>query len=404
MKKIFFSLITAALMFTACGNDEIQDTREGATGDITAKISFEGVAKAAESTAVPKTSWANVKQVQLFLYDKTTGNIAFSYIFYPTADNQVQKWSNVPVGTYDLAIVANAKSSSDNVATTIDGGANWTEWTRGNVEKKVINDKVFIDLKPITAPAGHNLFTGKTACAEPAELFTAYVKDIKIEEGKTTDLTATPLALKRGVALFRVRINHKIPLAANAVFNDPSCMIAIQRMPVGFGLPTQTPDFKGGIFATASNKDKVLVAATGANTYKTVDPASIDYNPTTIIKDDFKLWRDVVVLPNATQAENIPADGKAKPNRAYHITLSAKAPAGYTLTNGKVLTAPTIVYWEGTVNEVFKENIIREVNITLTAGGKVEPEGPNSQGGLHIVVGAPENWNSNIERSDLEVQ
>ncbi len=69
-----------------------------------------------------------------------------------------------------------------------------------------------------------------------------------------------------------------------------------------------------------------------------------------------------------------------------------------------MLTAPTIVYWEGTVNEVFKENIIREVNITLTAGGKVEPEGPNSQGGLHIVVGAPENWNSNIERSDLEVQ
>ncbi|MFV0419694.1 MAG: FimB/Mfa2 family fimbrial subunit [Dysgonomonas sp.] len=413
MKKVFISLMTAALLFSACGSDEKLDEGQGGLGSLKVEVDFEeagsGVkADPAMSKAIPITSWANVKQVQMFLYEKATGKVVFTYEIKPTTTQATFNWTNIPVGNYDLALVANVKSSTDNITTYVNG-LTAEEFTNFNSKDRILNTDVFMELKKrSTLPATHTWEAGDIGYDEPSEIFTAYAEDVQIQEGVPASIG--PLKLLREVALMRVRINKNADFlnesGKEVNFADASNLIVIHRMPESFGLktPHTMPINYGGV-SSASNDNMIMVAATGAQTFKTADPSSADYTNPTIIDANFKLWRDIIVLPNVSKsATAVDPAGNAADARKYFVVISALAPAGYKLDNGKVLTAPTKLYWSGLINEVFTQNVIREVNLTIKSRGDEEnPEGPTHQGSLDITVSIPENWNQTIQRTDQDI-
>ena len=134
MKKVLFSLAFAVMLFSSCGSDE-NVPAASKTGELFTEVTFDGLtSKAATSTAIPVTTWSNVNKIQLFLYNATSGVVAFSDIIDPAASTtKIFKWTNVPQGTYELAIVANINSATDNVATSLDGGTSWTKFDAYNV-------------------------------------------------------------------------------------------------------------------------------------------------------------------------------------------------------------------------------------------------------------------------------
>lgn len=186
--------------------------------DLIASIDFDGLTPKATSlsSAIPVTSWSNINKVQMFLYNNTSGKVAFSAIIDPstvTGTSKTFQWANVPEGTYQLALVANINSATtggDNVATSLDGGISPTVFDAYNVKDKNLNTQVFIDLKKRAAfPSGHTFPAGATAYEPSSEIFTAYTSGtVTITEGLVTDLTTTPLQLKREISLFRVRIDR----------------------------------------------------------------------------------------------------------------------------------------------------------------------------------------------------
>lgn len=411
MKKVFISLMTITLLFSACGNDEKLDEVKSDTGSLSLKVDFEEAgsgekAGTAESTAIPITSWANIKQVQMFLYEKTTGKVAFSYEIVPTSSNATFSWTNIPIGNYDLALVANVKSGTDNVTTYVNG-TTAEEFSNFNVKGRTLNTDIYMDLKTVVLPTGHTWEAGDKGYAEAAEVFTAYKEDVQIQEGVPVNVGT--LKLLREVSLMRVRINKNISFlnetGKEVSFADASNFIVIHRLPEKFGIktPHTTPVNYGGVSST-SNENKILVGSTGALTFKAANPTSGYTNPT-IIDANFKLWRDIIVLPNVSKtAAAADPTANAADSRKYFVVISALAPTGYKLDDGEILTAPTKLYWSGLIKEVFTPNVIREVNLTIKSrGDKENPVGPTKEGSLEITVGAPENWNSTIQRSDNEI-
>ncbi len=409
MKKVLFSLAFAALLLSSCGSDENVPVTSK-TGDLVAEVTFDGLtAKAASSTAIPVTKWSNVNKIQLFLYDSTSGAVAFSDIIDPSeSTTKIFKWTNVPQGTYELAIVANINSADgkDNVATSLNGGASWTKFDAYNVVSKKLNSEIFIDLKQSELPSDHN-FTGKVPYAPASEIFTAYASAVKIEEGKVTDLSgaAKALKLKREISLMRIRIDKTdktdAPALSTVDFVNAKNFLAVENLPVGLGLKLDA--FAGGIYATPSVANRVLIASKGVDTYNTANPASTDYNPTTIIDSDFTLWKDIRILPNATRAEAKAPSADADAARRYFVIISGVAPDQYEYADGTKANGPQAVYWAGTIKGVFSPNVIREVNMTIKSKGYPEIPNPEKEGALIIEVGTPEDWNSNIETENLDV-
>ncbi len=438
MRKIYFSLITIAiLLFTACTNDVPGNEKEVETGTLTATISFAAKAsgelkstRAAESTAIPIVDWDNVKQIQLFLYNASTGVVAYSKTVTPTTDNKfIYSWSDVPVGTYRLALLANVNSAptKDRIETWV--GAEKAGFTDANVLGKNFNDTYIyplrnadlqIDLRETTLPGEETTPVThiwkhsdlqKTGYLPPSEIFSAYSENVTITAGQTTQLTedqGKELELLHEVSLLRARINKEvIPDQPGGIdkptFNNASDFIAVQTLPVGFGL--KVDDFAGGIFDAASNKGRVLVGSKGTTTYRTVDPQSDDrYKEGIIIKDDFKLWQDILVLPNAAESEGIGRSADAAVGRKYFIIISGAVKKDYIYADGTVANRDDQpVYWYGEIAGVFTRNIIREVNMTLKTAGYPEiPPTPVEYGGLTIELGAPIEWDATIERTDIE--
>ncbi len=404
MKKIIFSLVAMAMMLSACDNSGDQDAlSQISEGNLKGKITFEESPKIKNSktTAIPLTSWKNIKQVQMFLYN-ADGEIAFSYTVKPTDVVNEFQWSNIPVGEYSLVLVANAKSNTDNVSNSLDGGVTETLFNDYNVRGLKINDNVFIDLKKISLPAKHKWASGRQGYAEVAEVFTAYSSSkVVIKEGQTTDLTSTPLKLLREVSLMRTRFNlSMLPEPAKVHFDTENSCIAIQRLPVGLGL--KKGSFEGGIYGTLSDPNRIMVAATGVNTFMTQNP---DYGNIVGLTDGFTLWRDIKVLPNAAASEGKTPASNAATSRKYYIIIAAFVDAGYKYADGTIASEKQPVYWYSNINGVFAKNFIREVNITLeSAGYPSKPEEPNKEGGLIISIEKqPENWNSNIESEDINI-
>lgn len=453
MRKICFSLITmGVLLLTACTNDVQTDNEVTGVGTLKTTITFETketapraassaiptVRATSASTAIPTVSWANVKQVQLFLYNSTSGKVAFSRTINPSNAQQTFSWTNVPAGTYRVALLANVKSTTDNIATMVGSGFTSGEFTDVNVIGNDFNTKLKIDLKTTALPAlpiGSSPFSGGswsgiTGYLPPSEIFTAYSENVIITANAETALTGLDaMVLKREISLLRARVNKEglpLPQRNQVIFNDSHCFIAVQRLPVGFGLKADT--FAGGIMDTPTptsaypsstdNSDvkRVLVGASGTGTYKTTDPGS-GYDPSgtgSIIKEGFTMWNDIQVLPNASENErstlNLTNSSDAPNNRKYFIIISAWVPSGYQFSNdpdtGAARFAATDqpVYWYGNIPGVFTKNVIRDVNLTLlTAGDPGFPPDPTLEGGLKIEVGAPEPWLSAIEISNIDM-
>lgn len=407
MKNVYLSVFAAAaLLFTACGSDESIDSNDTQTGTLTTSLSFEGMAdkpKAADSNAIPTTSWSNINQVQVFVYN-AAGKVIYSAVKNPTATNKIFTWTDIPVGTnYTVGVIANVKSDTDPITTT-KAGTN-AVWDAFNVRGFNVNTQLLIDLKKVgnfAGPYNSKKGTGDVAYASPSEIFTAYKTGVRVDLGVTTNISSTDLALKREVSMMRVRVNHKDALADGVTFNNAQTSILISKNAVGFEFPLGTN--KGGIKSTTADKDRIVEIA-GATTFNVANPTT-GYSPTTIITGDFKLWRDVMVFPNVTKAQTtiLPSDNVAA-DRQYFVMVSALAQPGYIPFGSTTpLTVATPVYWYGTVKGAFKENYIREVNLTLKSKGTVDPPvDPTEEGTLVIELGQPENWNSNIQSESMDL-
>lgn len=408
MKKVFISLIMAGTLFTACSSEDASESQDQAkgVGSVNATITFdqtETKADPALSKAIPLTSWKNIKQVQMFLYEPGTKKVVYAsdelnpYNNGGTPETNF-KWTNIPVGTYDLALVANTKSGVNSIV-TYTSPTLAAQWGQYNVKDKMLNTDLFMKLASATLPASHTSMSAAHAAqkgnAVPSEVFTAYATGVQITDGVINTL-ATPLKLKREVSLLRVRIN-RTAIAAGVDFNGAGAAVLVQRQPQKLGV-------LGGIVAgTANDVNELLVGGTGATTLKISNPTAADYsNNTQMLTTGFTLWNDVVVFPNVPVAEITDPVASSK---QYIIRVSALAPVGYTPQGATTpLTTPTVVWWYGYIPHAFTANTIREINLTITSPGEIIiPPVPQPQGGLIINLTAPADWNANIERSDLEL-
>lgn len=409
MKKVFNSFYVLMLLFlsSCASNENVDTTTKGTSGTLVTKINFGSVTRAnAESSGVPNTSWNDVKQVQLFLYKKTTPNeVAYSAIFNPSEISETatgQKtltWTNVPTGEYNLALVANINSASDAIRTSWDNGSNWNTFDAYNVRGK---SGIFVDSKEgVTAdfPQGHTWQSSDLPYSQPSEVFATYKND-GITIGTGDNVIPGDLTLKREISLMRVRVDRTKSELANVNFNHDKSFIVIHRLPKGleFG-------FEKSSVSQISIDDRILIGSKGVSTFKEQDPLTDDYSVgTKIIDSKHTLWQEIKVFPNTLGTQD--TDAIAKDSRQYFIVIAGWAPAGYLYADG-VTKAPeggAPVYWYGLIRGVFSPNVIREVNLTIkSTGTEVNPPNPTSEGGLTITLGAPMPWNSNIVSETIEL-
>ena len=404
MKKRFSLLWSLLAMVVVCacsksgGSDYPDPEKAGLTFQVTFdKTGMEG--RAPQSTAIPETSWSNIKQLQFLLYN-TSGQVVYSTIVNPTSALTTFTYTDVPVGTgYTLVAVANVKSSSDAITTYLDGGTTPTEWTMGNVRQKTLPNLV-IEHKAGDFPTfcSSKLTTaGNTAYTEPSEIFMGASASFDVTTGITTTVPA--IALKREVAMLRVRLNVKDSETdnLNTVDFTKDASIMIYRLPDNMKVGAANA---GGVSSTST--DANILAVKDGTIFNTANPTS-GYDPKVILGGNFTMWRDIIVWPNnGGRAVNGASTAEASTDRQYFIVVSGRGATGHILANGDEMAADGPVYWSGLIKENFTPNTIREVNLTLRSGGTTDvPTKPREEGGLTISVGTPEAWSSNIVESAL---
>ena len=404
MKKRFSLLWSLLAMVVVCacsksgGSDYPDPEKAGLTFQVTFdKTGMEG--RAPQSTAIPETSWSNIKQLQFLLYN-TSGQVVYSTIVNPTSALTTFTYTDVPVGTgYTLVAVANVKSSSDAITTYLDGGTTPTEWTMWNVRQKTLPNLV-IEHKAGDFPTfcSSKLTTaGNTAYTEPSEIFMGASASFDVTTGITTTVPA--IALKREVAMLRVRLNVKDSETdnLNTVDFTKDASIMIYRLPDNMKVGAANA---GGVSSTSTD-DNILAVKDGT-IFNTANPTS-GYDPKVILGGNFTMWRDIIVWPNnGGRAVNGASTAEASTDRQYFIVVSGRGATGHILANGDEMAADGPVYWSGLIKENFTPNTIREVNLTLRSGGTTDvPTKPREEGGLTISVGTPEAWSSNIVESAL---
>ena len=404
MKKRFSLLWSLLAMVVVCacsksgGSDYPDPEKAGLTFQVTFdKTGMEG--RAPQSTAIPETSWSNIKQLQFLLYN-TSGQVVYSTIVNPTSALTTFTYTDVPVGTgYTLVAVANVKSSSDAITTYIDGATTPTEWTMWNVRQKTLSNLV-IEHKAGDFPTfcSSKLTTaGNTAYTEPSEIFMGASASFDVTTGITTTVPA--IALKREVAMLRVRLNVKDSETdnLNTVDFTKDASIMIYRLPDNMKVGAANA---GGVSSTSTD-DNILAVKDGT-IFNTANPTS-GYDPKVILGGNFTMWRDIIVWPNnGGRAVNGASTAEASTDRQYFIVVSGRGATGHILANGDEMAADGPVYWSGLIKENFTPNTIREVNLTLRSGGTTDvPTKPREEGGLTISVGTPEAWSSNIVESAL---
>lgn len=410
-KFVNFISLASVILFLSCSNEESVDLTTPNVGELTATISFEESDSPlrAGSSAVPTTNWSNINTLQLFLY-KADGTIAFSAEIdhaAVTGNTKEFTWTNVPEGLYTLALVANIDSRSQDVATSVDGGATLAWLNPSLVKGKVVNSQVGIDLKSTALPTtGHTFAASRKGYLPSAEVFTAYSTGVNIVEGSKTVLSgASALKLTREVSLMRLRIDKSNkPTASNlnlVDFGHANNFVAVQKLPVGIDF--KLGSFEGGINATASDEDRIIIGAYGTGAYRDQNPTAGYSNPSTILTGNYTLWQEVCVYPNCTRADGKAINDDADAARRYTVIISGWVQNGYVYADGTSATGPQAVYWSGTVKRVFSPNVIREVNLNITTSGYSDLPDPEKEGGLEIAVELPEPWNNNIQYEDLDI-
>ncbi|MGL5787583.1 MAG: FimB/Mfa2 family fimbrial subunit [Bacteroidales bacterium] len=396
MKKSILPILLFSLCACSNNNEELSNVDKQSSFTINLALDKSISTKAAQSTAIPETSWADIEQVQLFLYD-ASNTVKFSEIITPSAGSTSFTYNNVPVGNYTIVAVANAKSSTQPITTSIDGGTSFTEWDKFNVRAKDVN-RMQIDFKDGSFPAFATDLTGKKAYAEPAQIFMGSVSNVTVTEAVVT--VAPTIELKREVSLMRVRLNVKDGVASGGLAKldfTQNASVMIHRLPEYIKINSGNT---GGVHNVSEVND--ILSIHGNNLFNTTDPTS-GYNPTTILSGNFTMWKDIVVFPNnGGRINNANTTATADANKQYFIVISALGKAGHIMADGTILTADQTIYWSGLIKEVFTPNVIREVNLTLRSGGSTsEPVDPTEEGGLTIQVSAPSAWDSNIVESNI---
>ncbi|MEG1402460.1 FimB/Mfa2 family fimbrial subunit [Bacteroides sp.] len=406
-KSIFLSCLCAAMVLGACSEkNEVPVNENTEKSSLTIKLALQKsdkTTRAAQSTAIPVTSWSNIKDVQLFLYD-ASNVVRYSDVIKPTADQTTFTYTDVPVGAYQVVLVANTQVDNA-IATSLDGGTTLAEWTKWNVRQKSATG-LLIKQKMGTFPAdAASALSAKTAYVEPSEVFMGEATNVTIYANETTILP--PVALKREVSLMRLRLAVK---GGEGTVNDnidkgvdfsQGASIMIHRLPDNLKFLAGEA---GGVSSTSTTNNILSIheGNTATPIFNTANPTT-GYTPMLIADDQFTLWRDVIVFPNnGGRANNALVDGKAAPAQQYFVVISGKGKIGHVLADGTSLTAETTVYWSGVVTDNFSPNVIREVNLSLKSGGTtLVPVNPTEFGGLTITVGEPAGWDNNIVESTL---
>ncbi len=401
-KKSFYlcSLFAAALMFTGCTDSEVTpDVNGDGKGEIRFIFNFEGADKvnsrAAKSTAIPTTSWDNVKNLQVLLADKTSGLIVSGRtVDIKAGDSQKATFTNVLVGEYNIVAVANVvsgdKPENDNV-TTYGTGVNGAAapWSAASMVGKNIKDMI-IKHKAADWPGFvlEKERAGLTVWEEPSEIFMAYgTAEIKEDDPQTVNMK-----LQREVALMRVRLDVTHPNVAHVDWGQ-NATVFIYRLPASMKIE---PGTTGGI--TASDATLVQIS----NGYETDNPKS-GYKDPVIIADPFSRWKDIRVFPNnggrKNGRDNVNVNAASKDR--YFIVVSAKGKDGHYFKDGTSAKDKPI-YWYNSIAKNFVPNTIREVNLTITTGGDpVLPPKPLTYGDLTVTFGAVEEWSGDIQQTDI---
>jgi hypothetical protein len=387
------------LALTSCRGKHNEANVE--TGRLTTTITFESAGTKADprTTAIPETSWNNIRHVQLFLYD-ASGVVRFSDVVTPGLHHSKFTWSTIPPGMYTLVAVANARSSVDAIATSLSStGIPEREWTSTNVRGLDVDG---LGIRHKRHPFGFPVhvrasLAASTAYMEPSEIFMAYLSPVAIVAGQTTDLSATPLRLKREVALMRVRVRTRGGEGgenSDINFVHANALLMLYTLPDEIKIPQGTC---GGVVATSTGT-RVVVVASGRGTFKTADPTT-GYSDTSILNNGFTLWRDVIVFPNDGGRSSVPGRLDASASSRYFIVLSGHASQGHRLENGEIVNTPggAPVYWSGVIDRAFAPNLINEVDLTLSSGGSLSvPPVPTGAGRLEIDISSPTEWSSNV--------
>jgi hypothetical protein len=284
-----------------------------------------------------------------------------------------------------------------------------SEWTAMNVRNVNVNNRGLYHKSLaggypaiVSTPLAAN-----TAWTEPAEIFMAYATGVTISSGQTTDLTSTPLRLRREVSLMRVRVKTQGDPGSqgndnsDVNFSHANALLMIYTLPDKMKIAQGTG---GGVVAT-SNSTRIMVAGSGSNTFSTSNPTS-GYSTNNILNNGFTLWRDVVVYPNDGGRSNTVVDIEANASRKYFIVLAGHAAPGHVLEDLSTVNTPggAPVYWSGLIEKAFVPNVIREVNLTLLSGGTLfVPPVPAEEGKLQIEFSAPESWSSNIVATEMDL-
>lgn len=408
-KKSFYlcSLFAAALMFTGCTDSEVVPDGDGKLGELRFTLNFEGTndvnnRAATKSTAIPVTSWKNVKNLQVLLVNQGTGLITSgrTVTVDPAKTTQTEAFTNVLVGDYDIVAVANVVSPGDNVWTYGTAGANVeAPWSAASMVGKSIDEMIIKHAQTTTWPSHisatdpiREASRNKKLCLEPSEIFMGYSTGsvVKINEGETTE---TSISLKREVSLMRVRMDVSHKNVENVLWTEDA-NIFIYRLPVDMKIKKGNT---GGI-STTSNPDLIQIS-TG---YNTADPAVAEYSPNKILADNFTLWKDIRVFPNnGGRTVTDAADADAQSKYKYFIVVSARGKKGHKYADGSDAEGKPI-YWYNSIAKNFVKNNIREVNLTITTGGYKEiPVDPKTYGNITVTFGAVEQWNKTILTSEI---
>lgn len=246
---------------------------EGAKSKLVVQLNFEGVSAntKAQSTAIPATSWANIKQVQFLLYDAATNNVRFSAVATPnTSAAKTFTYTDVPAGTYKLVAVANAKSSTDKIVTYSDGGTTPVEWDMWNVRQKKA-DNLVMKHKTGSFPSfcsAKLTSAGNTAYSEPSEIFMGSVDNVVVAAGATISHT---VALKREVSLMRVRLNVKE--GQNGVDNNTTMDYTKDASILIYRLPEKMRVLAGNDGGVDANSlEKHVLSIEGTDVFKKTIP------------------------------------------------------------------------------------------------------------------------------------
>ncbi|MGL4806702.1 MAG: FimB/Mfa2 family fimbrial subunit [Bacteroidales bacterium] len=369
VRKFSMALLSGVVMLTSCSNDVEQLKGEYETGSLELAFSFEApsVSTKAYSNAKPSTSWAQIKNVDVFFCDASDNIIVAKQIqgsqfagAGPIGTSQKIKFKDLKVGNYRVYAFANASDAEMVPFPAKQGSA--PLWSTGAVEGKKIDD-VYMMLKA----AGQETVgaTQQNLYNKACNLFEAKTT-ANIESGKDVQVN---LPLTRQVALLRIRVNQN---GYTTSFTDATSFVKIMDNPLQVSaLGSRLNSFV----------DKSVIKEIAG--FRTQNPSVGDGYVAggTIVDAQHTQWLDIIV-PAASRANNL--SGFKRPfivlkgkknteNRYYGFYLPLLPDNTWTYT---------------------KENTIYDLSVKLTSdGSKVEPEIPTPVGNVDLNVSVMD-WGS----------